>query len=166
MTKRILVIFGVVVLLFSGICSSFSAYGDDGETTAAASLKIGDSFELGYYPQSHVTDRSIINELNEIDAKMIDYGYFQKDTGESCEMYYADIEYNGARYRKVYFEKYRIGGWPETIPQYQRGYYAGQTYYFKWEPLVWCVMTVGENEVVAYSPKVIEYQRYHSESTA
>lgn len=80
----------------------------------STNYKQGDIIEFGYYPQSKVTDSSIVSELEKINKNWISYGYYS-GTGNwrdgnmvsSDFMQYADIEYGDSKYRAVYFTDYR-----------------------------------------------------------
>lgn len=167
MIKRMLVILFTVIFAASPFIPFFAAYGSEGQT-AAKDIALRDTFELGYYPQSRVTDSGLLAELNAIETEMTDYGFKQLPLTENrkLDMSFADVEYNGERYRKVYFGDYRIHytktSEMESSVQYLHGYSRGNYYWFKWEPIKWRVMTVGESDVTAYSKLCLDYRHYHS----
>ena len=119
-------------------------------TGSASALKQNDSFMMGMYPQSLVTDSGIISALSGISCEMKQYDYVKNanssaETYDAVGMYYADLPYNGRAYRKVVIDEYRpeFGskvGSSDTSFQYDNGYYAGNTYYFLWEPIEWKVL--------------------------
>lgn len=81
---------------------------------SAASLGylVGDIIEFGSYPQSEVTDSALVAALKEQPLEWISYGYYSGSgelgsMAESDYMKYADVEYNGEKYRAVTFSKYR-----------------------------------------------------------
>ena len=140
-----------------------------------ASLAIGSSavtsavqdsavISFGSYPQSKVRDEKLISELNALDADFISCGYYSgtgiyddgKMTPSDC-MKYADVEYNGSRYRGVLIEKYRptFTGYSLTddTDTYQdnNGYECGKTYWFKFEPLRWRVVNPENGYVICDS---------------
>ncbi len=120
-------------------------------------MKTGDIIEFGSYPQSKVTDKNITDYLDSVDKNWISYnyylgtydGYIQSGLADgtmsrSDFMRYADIEYNGEKYRAVVFDMYRpydtmrhIGTFSD---QKDNGYYTNTVYYFKYEPLKWRVL--------------------------
>ena len=89
---------------------------------------------FGSYPQSHVADVFIIEELNKI-TETNDRGYY---------------EYNGNEYIKIvstplYGEKTYIG--PDYGYKYNDGavVYDGITEWFKVEPIIWRILTTNED---------------------
>lgn len=119
---------------------------------AATEYKVGDIVEFGSYPQSRVTDARIATKLNGLEKTWVSYGYYSGDGrfGESTVkgdwMEYADVEYNGEKYRAVYFSYYRpaqtIWGLTDEAIHYQEknGYYYNTIYWFKYEPIKWRVI--------------------------
>lgn len=122
---------------------------------AVNEFSVGDVVAFGSYPQTEVTDESLLNELNSLDLSWISYRYYAGDeNGNEVPqdfMKYADVEYNGNRYRAVRFTKYR----PWTVlaepfdyseemssmsNQRDYGYFANNVYWFKYEPLKWRVL--------------------------
>ena len=114
--------------------------------------------EFGSYPQTEVTDSSIISALNALapadNTTWTSYGYYS-GTGSIVDgqmtakdyMRYTDVTYNGEKYRGVYFDTYRpyYTGYESTTTtssQYQKtnGYTCGNVYWFKYEPIKWRVL--------------------------
>ena len=164
MIKRMLVILSAVIFAASSLIPCFTAYGSEGKI-AAKDLAVRDTFEFGYYPQSKVEDRALIDALSAIETEMTDYDYYHTDTGNKCEMSYADITYNGNKYRKVHIGSYRNSGWEQNQAQYQHGYYSNCEYYFKWEPIRWTVMKTDEN-VIAHADLVLDEKTYRNADEA
>ena len=131
----------------------------------------GDIIEFGSYPQSKVTDESIINRLtskiNEND--WVSYGYYYGNGKEgsmvkSDYMQYVDIEYNGQKYRAVKFTKYRpyytsFVPTDEYSSQDENGYYINTIYFFKYEPIKWRLLNPLSGYVICC--KVIDSQSYN-----
>ena len=70
--------------------------------------KVGDIIEFGSYPQSKVTDSSLVSALNKASKKWVSYGYYSGDCSYGSMkpgdwMKYADFTYNGTKYRAVTF---------------------------------------------------------------
>lgn len=120
---------------------------------------------FGCYPQSLVTSDELLDALNQSapEWKPFDdcftghnnYGTMQP----SGNMRYADVEYNGERYRAVVFDSYR----PYTILdsasaeqsfQDDNGYLPGNVYWFRWEPIRWHV--ADEKKGVLLSEMVLD----------
>lgn len=97
-----------------------------------------DTVQFGSYPQSKVTDESIIKKLNskELDWKSYDYFYYSDEIGDSVQgdfMRYADVTLDGERYRAVTMDDSR--GFSED-----HGYLCNTTYWFLYEPLTWRIL--------------------------
>ena len=117
---------------------------------AGKTYKVGDIVEFGSYPQSRVTNSSLVSSLNSVSKKWVSYGYYSGtgDYGTMVQgnwMKYADITYNGVKYRAVFFTQYRpmetIGASSsDNTYQDDNGYTPNNTYYFKYEPLKWRVL--------------------------
>lgn len=138
--------------------------------------KVGDIIEFGSYPQSRVTNSSLVSSLNSVSKKWVSYGYYSGD--DSCGsmkqgnwMKYADFTYNGTKYRAVTFSKYRpskteYSSYSDTC-QDDNGYTTNNIYYFEYEPLKWRVLDPSTGFVFcesiidsqAYSNKTYEYGR-------
>ncbi|CDA89306.1 putative RCC1 repeat domain protein [Ruminococcus sp. CAG:563] len=112
----------------------------------------GTVINFGSYPQSKVTDSAALKKLDKEPKQWESYEYYS-GTGSwsdgnmtsSDYMKYADIKLGGEKYRAVTFSEYRpycTGYNSSTSNSYQddNGYYTGNTYYFKYEPLKWCVL--------------------------
>ena len=121
---------------------------------AEAACKVGDIIEFGSYPQSRVTDSATVSTLDKISKNWVSYGYYSGDESYGYRydsmvrgdwMRYADITYNGAKYRAVFFTQYRPYDTLSTSSsdrtyQDDNGYTPYNTYYFKYEPLKWRVL--------------------------
>ena len=132
----------------------------------------GTVINFGSYPQSKVTDSSTLSELDNIWKVWKSYGYYS-GTGSwsdgnmtaSDYMKYADIVFNGNKYRAVTFSEYRPY-WTcytsSTSYSYQddNGYYTNNTYYFKYEPLKWRVLDASTGLIVCDS--AIDSQAYNN----
>lgn len=105
--------------------------------------------EFGSYPQSEVTDSSLISELNSSEGEWISYGYYSGNGSlgsakSSDYMQYKDVELGNAKYRGVKFTSYRPMKTHETSSsktyQSKNGYKTNTVYWFKYEPLKWKVL--------------------------
>ncbi|MBP9989585.1 MAG: hypothetical protein KBT46_08840 [Ruminococcus sp.] len=139
-----------------------------------SSYSVGDTITYGSYPQSEVTDSSLISALETAGNKYmwVSYNYYS-GTGHSSDgqmkpdedmMWYKDIPYNGNKYRAVWIKKYRpfYTGYKNTNGTYQddNGYYTGNIYYFKYEPLKWRVLDPSEGFVMCTTS--IDSQAYNN----
>ena len=131
----------------------------------------GTIINFGSYPQSRVTDEAIIDGLNSQSLSWKSYNYYS-GTGSlsygnmkpSDYMKYADIVFSGNKYRAVTFSEYRpyCTGYTHSDGTYQddNGYYTGNTYYFKYEPLKWRVLDASTGLVICDS--AIDSQPYNN----
>ncbi len=130
--------------------------------------KTGDIITFGYYPQTEVTDSSLISKLNSQPKTWVSYGYYSgNDESGSMKkgdwMKYADITYNGKKYRAVTFSQYRpeystFASTEDYARQYENGYKVNTTYYFKYEPLQWRVLDPATGLVMC--EKIIDAQSF------
>lgn len=132
-------------------------------------IKAGDTEDIiyfGSYPQSKVADATLIENLNNIitetdwksynyfsgtgdyessDSYISDYGYGKMEPSDY--MKYADISYNGEKYRAVTFSTYRkqwtgfkSNKYTNHTYQDNNGYYINKVYWFKYDPIEWKVL--------------------------
>lgn len=140
--------------------------------------KVGDIVEFGSYPQSKVTNSSLVSALNSVSKNWVSYGYY---SGTGCYatdygtgyatmvqgdwMKYADFTYNGTKYRAVTFSQYRPS-WtcnPSSAgktDQDDNGYTPNNIYYFKYEPLKWRVLDPSTGFVLCES--IVDSQAYNN----
>ena len=143
---------------------------------AGKTYKVGDIVSFGSYPQSRIMDSATVSALDKISKNWVSYGYYSGDgnIGSMVQgdwMKYADITYNGAKYRAVIFTQYRpccTGYYTYSSGKtYQddNGYTPNNTYYFKYEPLKWRLLDPATGLVLceniidsqAYSNTLYEY---------
>lgn len=81
---------------------------------SADTVKTEDIILFGSYPQSKVSDEGLVSVLDGLVNDWVSYGYYGGtgiyDDGKmvpSDYMRYADIEYEGNKYRGVIFDEYR-----------------------------------------------------------
>ncbi len=152
LSKRISAIALTFCLLLLAVPAVFS------ETKAeTANYAVGDIIKFGSYPQSEVTDSSVLEGLNALGADELEwksYGYYSGngDYGSmtsSDYMKYADVNYNGDKYRAVKFDTYRpyfvfdestADDSTATLQDYN-GYYVNTVYWFKYEPVEWRILS-------------------------
>lgn len=128
--------------------------------------KVGDIIEFGSYPQSEVTDRNLKTEILSLlytkiavgeSQGFVSYGYYSGTGNADGQMKpgdymkYADVEYEGEKYRGVMFSSYRphyttLTCSTDGIGSFQddNGYYIDNIYWFKYEPLEWRVLDPDE----------------------
>lgn len=130
--------------------------------------KVGDIVEFGSYPQSKVTNSSLVSALNKVSKSWVSYGYYSGDGSYGSMkpgdwMKYADFTYNGTKYRAVTFSQYRpfytsCSSCSSYTYQDDNGYTTNNIYYFKYKPLEWRVLDPSTGLVLCES--IIDSQAY------
>ena len=162
-----------------------------GETYSdTVSYGVGNTLQFGSYPQTRVTDPSLISALNEVPKNWASYKYY---SGTSTDEYarsfngqmtpgdwmrFADFTYNGEKYRAVVFDEFRPGRTGHSFARTdskvkQNGFSKNTVYYFKYEPLTWRVLdpaaglVICENLIDAqpYQNMIYNYNAANSGST-
>lgn len=146
--------------------------GNGGNNGNGDNNEVGDLIEFGSYPQTEVTDTSLLSALNSLSLSWKSYGYYSGtgdwDDGQMTPgdwMKYADITYKGERYRAVKFTEYRpyVTGYKTSSSntyQDDNGYYTNTVYWFKFEPLQWRVIDPDEGFMVCEN--TIDSQAYNN----
>ncbi len=134
----------------------------------------GETIKYGMYPQSKVTDTSIINELleriggNSLELSNQDWkplNWYSNTT----YTWFIDLDINGDGnndYRGVFFDKYRqTNGYGVDEPnsythQYKNGYSTGLVHFFKYEPIDWKILKVKDGDFFVMSNKIIDSNQY------
>ena len=112
----------------------------------------------GAYPQSEVTDATVLEALNE-DAFNLpgpDYTapaegiptWLPFEEGVDNSMWYMDADFEGSLYRGIYFTGYRGA-------QESNGYLSGQVYWFKWEPVLWKAVETADGSIAYITDKIM-----------
>lgn len=133
---------------------------------------------LGSYPKSAVTDETVAESLNayigilptkDDPAEWISYKYYLSGV-VSDYMWYKDVEFGDERYRGIYFTSYRSkdvkgNGFAETSYQDEYGYYTGEVYWFKFEPLKWLAIDDDGDtgKILLWCTDIIDCHEYQSE---
>ncbi len=134
-------------------------------------LNVGDIIEFGSYPQKRVLDTELINKLDAIDAPLISYGYINY-LGNDAGIGYADVTYNGAKYRKVYAENSmpsRYGKAVSVLNDYislSGTYKIGEVYWFKYEPIQWKVLNNDSDGVTLLAERNLDTSMYNRINTS
>ena len=175
--KRLLSAVLIAVMLMGVVPLNVLNFSVKGSAMDLSSYNVGDIIEFGSYPQSKVTDSTLISKLNNVPKTWISYGYYS-GTGNwlngqmkpSDYMQYTDINYDGNKYRAVTFSQYRpdyTGDVPseENSHQDDNGYKVNNVYYFRYEPLTWRVLDPSEGYVICNNAIDCQaYQNYICES--
>lgn len=136
--------------------------------------EVGTIITLGTYPQTRVTDSTLIDTLTSAAGTLpssgnnqawTDYGYYISGSLSSF-MWYIDLTDGDDQYRGVYFTSYRphwTGGASSTSSSYQddNGYYINTIYWFKYEPIPWKIIAVANYKAFLVADLVLDGGDYH-----
>lgn len=94
----------------------------------------GDVLTLGSYPQTHITDEALINDLNgaAADSEWQTLPYAQSGSLELVK--YSDIKYEDIMYRRIRILRSLSGA------AARNGYNTGDVYWFRFEPINWILL--------------------------
>jgi hypothetical protein len=133
----------------------------------------GNKIIFGSYPQSEVTDSVLRSALDGMAGTLpassnvhswSSYGYYINGKEENF-MWYKDVSYNGDRYRGVYFTSYRPYSTRGTSLSCQddSGYILNNTYWFKYEPISWTILSEDTTNKTALilCDMIIDSQEYY-----
>ncbi len=178
--KRILSVMLSMVILVS----VFALMGIEAVAAEKTEVKEGDLITFGSYPQTEVKDKNILDQLNKLTLNWQSYGYYSGDyEGPEGDAYfyeewvshdtmkpsdymkYADITYNGEKYRAVTFTELRPNDTVYSFSigdeyQSKNGYIKGNVYWFKYEPLQWRVLDPENGLILCES--VIDSQAFNN----
>lgn len=128
-----------------------------GVSDGAAYSREGDYIYFGSYPQTKVSDETLINTLNTLAGALptisnsyswTSYGYYTSDY-----MWYIDKDVDGDKYRGVYFTSYRSN-------KGDNGYSKSTVYWFRYEGIRWRVLTESGNRAFLMCDMAIDAQQY------
>ncbi len=145
----------------------YARINEDGTASSA-----GEYILLGSYPQREVTDSTLKSTLDNMRGTLptsdnsgnwTDYGYYISGEIESY-MWYQDVEYNGEKYRGVYFTQYRpyyTTYRSSASNSYQDQFYlANAVYWFKFEPIKWRILSESNGEALILCEMIIDSQQF------
>lgn len=159
----------LVIFLAFAMLTNFAMCVGAAEDTAA--YNAGDVIEFGMYPQTEITDETLLAELNDQTLEWNSYGYYSGNGSygtatASDYMQYADVELDGDKYRAVTFTQYRP--WQSeyafensNYEQQNNGYETETVYWFKFEPIKWKVLNPATGLVLCES--IIDSQPFQNE---
>lgn len=135
----------------------------------------GNYVYFGSYPQTKVSDETLLNTLNAKAGELpteensylwTSYGYYISGSVKDY-MWYIDDEVDGSKYRGVYFTSYRPypcdDGSYNTF-QDDNGYFERTTYWFKYEGIKWRVLTESGNRAFLMCDIAIDSQQYYHDN--
>ena len=144
----------------------------DNKPVQASSLMQGDTFKMGRWPQSKVTDASLLKTLNSLSVKLYSYNYKYDSENrpyQTVDMSFGDVEYDGEVYRKVvlkqqfrpYYTSCSVATHPTFSYQDENGYMRFNTYWFRWDPIKWRVLANEDDGVYVISDLILDSQTYN-----
>ena len=107
----------------------------------------GDRCLFGSYPQSRITDATLINTLESLATSW----------QQNEHMEYIDITYDGQKYRGIRLTT-KHGDSKEN------GYELNKIYWFTWEPINWRVLEKRNGEALLMSDVLLDSQCYYHDS--
>nr|MBO4518056.1 hypothetical protein [Clostridia bacterium] len=129
------------------------------------------------YPQSDVTAAKGAELSSYVQTKpsngnnngWTSYNYYMVSSNDTDFMWYKDVDVdnNGTKdYRAVYFTSYRpwkTGRTGTSIDSNQddNGYYTGNVYWFKFEPIKWRILSEKNNTAIILAELVLDNQDYN-----
>ena len=122
------------------------------------SFNVDEGVLWGAYPQSAVTDATVLEALNEDAVKLPGPDYTEPaegipawvpfEEGADNSMWYMDTDFNGELYRGVYFTVDRGA-------QVANGYAVNAVHWFKWEPVLWKAVETADGSVAYITDKIM-----------
>ena len=133
----------------------------------------GGSIYFGIYPQSEVTDGTLKSTLtgsagalptSSNSGNWTSYGYYI--SGSVSYMWYIDKEYEGEKYRGVYFTSYRPDYTTSSSSsshsnQDNNGYSTGTVYWFKYEPIKWRILSESGGKALILAELILDSQEFY-----
>lgn len=134
--------------------------GDEAEYYDASSLSVGDYLELGEYPKTQITDTRLITYLNDQNVNMNSYSVetvFGDGEPLTITYYFGDFEYEGIKYRRVYYEAIDDNNGEDVGARASSDKFESNTnYYFQWEPILWDIIGEVDGNWQLFAQNVID----------
>ena len=136
-----------------------------------------DTILFGEYPQTEVTDSTLVSTLNSLAGtkptssnsyNWTSYGYYISGS-VSNYMWYVDVENDGEMYRGVYFTSYRPdcprdSSSTGNTHQDNNGYTTSNIYWFKYEPISWTILNENNGTALILCDMIIDSQQFDYEN--
>lgn len=143
------------------------------EVQSQVYVRQGNNIYFGTYPQTKVTDDIITTALNNMagtlptsdnSANWTSYGYYISGSVSNF-MWYIDLEYNGEKYRGVYFTFYRPAFTTSSSADYSHyddnGYYTSTVYWFRYDSIKWTILDENDGKVLILADLALDSQQYY-----
>ena len=144
--------------------------------TTSSYIKDGDKVYFGTYPQTQITDKSLIKKLNKIAKKptssnsynWTSYNYYISSEVTNY-MFYQDVDYDNDGiydYRGVYFNQYRPYYFSKESSAYNShqddsGYKINTVYWFSYDLIEWDILTESDGKALIIASLVLDSQEYY-----
>ena len=135
--KKILSVLLAIIFCLSALTAAASA-----AVVTAGDVAVGGTFYFGSYPQTRVTDSTLLARLNA-------YGAADGKV----------VSLNGSTYQCARVNGNTIPGGDQFMTIY--GYEAGRTYWFRAEPIRWIVLNKDENGILLMCQNVLATHAYN-----
>lgn len=136
----------------------------------------GNTIYFGTYPQSEVTEVTLISTLNAKAGTLptssnsynwTSYGYYISGSVQNY-MWYIDVTEGSEKYRGVYFTSYRPywttdSSTTDNTYQDDNGYSTGAIYWFQYEPIAWTILKETDGTALLLCDMIIDSQAYQNE---
>ncbi len=133
----------------------------------------GEYVLFGSYPQSQISDAELVKLLNvkagalptaSLKQAWTAYGYYTIGSNVTSFMWYQDLAHEGEIYRGVYFATYRPYVTTGKTNSYQddNGYQTNTTYWFKYEPMKWKIVTEANGVATLVSEVLLDSSEYRA----
>jgi uncharacterized repeat protein (TIGR02543 family) len=159
------------------VCTKCGTFVEDAVAKALESkayIRNDKTIYFGSYPQTKVTDDDITTALNNMagmlptsdnSANWISYGYYISGSVSNF-MWYIDKEYNGEKYRGVYFTSYRpydttTSSSADNSWQDDNGYYTSTVYWFRYDPIKWTILDENDGKVLILADLALDSQQFY-----
>lgn len=130
------------------------------------------SYFWGEYPQTRVSDETLLADLNAAISVMPLEGRARWAGWESIPcyngsniMWVQDIEYEGARYRAVFMSEYPSVNicYSKKSLMYADSFDVNTLYWYKWEPIEWRFLIKNEEELYLMSAQALDAVFFQTE---
>ena len=152
-----------------GVCDGCGAKDYD---SVPLYVREGNKIYFGEYPQSAVTDATLISALNAKAGvlptsanaqKWTSYGYYMSGEVENY-MWYIDVVKSGEKYRGVYFTSYRplftTTHASSSFYQELNGYATSTVYWFRYEPITWTILQEQSGTALLLCDMIIDSRQF------
>lgn len=134
-------------------------------------VRNGSTIFIGSYPQNLENNEVVISNLNKIadeipkngnDNGWTSYKFFIGGKNDTDFMWYKDVDFNGKKYRGVYFDKYRPSNckFQKSTCQLENGFKENTVYWFKFEPIKWNILDINERKALLLMDKAIDSRQF------